>query len=111
MTLCMDIVYVNGLQFLATRSKNLKYRTAQYVPSRSSKDYIEVIREVIAIYQKGIFTLTQLYCDNEFRLLMSQMMEQEPDNNINYPSPNERAPDIERSIRFIKERVRAAYHE
>jgi hypothetical protein len=94
---------------LATISKNLKYRTAEYVPSRSSKDYIEVIREVIAIYQKGVFKVTQLYCDNEFRPLMSQMME--PDNNINYSSTNERAPDIEWSIRFIKERVRAAYHE
>ena len=109
-TLCVDIVYVNGLQFLTTISKNLKYRTAQYIPSRSSKDYIKVIREVIAVYQKGGFRVTQLYCDNEFCPLMSQMMELEPDININYSSPNEHVPDIERSICVIKERVRATYH-
>jgi copper oxidase (laccase) domain-containing protein len=42
--------------------------------------------------------------------LMSQMMEYEPDININYSSPNEHVPVIERSIRVIKERVRATYH-
>ena len=30
--LCVDIMYVNGLTFLTTISKNLKYRTAQYIP-------------------------------------------------------------------------------
>jgi hypothetical protein len=54
--------------------------------------------------------VTQLYCDNEFCPLMSQMMEHEPDININYSSPNEHVPDIERSIQVLKERVRATYH-
>jgi hypothetical protein len=54
-TLCVDIMHVNGLQFVTTISKNLKYRTAQFILSRSSSEYTKVIKEVIAMYRKAGF--------------------------------------------------------
>jgi hypothetical protein len=42
--------------------------------------------------------------------LMTQLADQEPNIQLNYSSPNEHVPDIERSIRVIKERIRSTYH-
>jgi hypothetical protein len=38
--LCVDIMNVNGLNFLTTISKHLKYRTAQYVASKTPTEYL-----------------------------------------------------------------------
>jgi hypothetical protein len=108
-TLC-DIMHVNGLQFVTTISKNLKYRTAQFIPSRSSSEYTKVIKIVIAMYRKAGFQVTYIYCVNEFKHLMTQLADQEPNIHLNYSNPNEHVPDIERSIRVIKERIRSTYH-
>jgi hypothetical protein len=109
-TLCVDIMHVNGLQFVTTISKNLKYRTAQFISSRSSSEYTKVIKQVIAMYRKAGFQVIHIYCDNEFKPLMTQMADQEPSIQLNYSNPNEHVPDIERSIRVIKERIRSTYH-
>ena len=41
---------------------------------------------------------------------MTHLVDQEPGIQINYSNPNEHVPEIERSIRVIKERIRATYH-
>jgi hypothetical protein len=41
---------------------------------------------------------------------MHLLADQEPEIKFNYSSPNENVPDIEWSIRVIKERIRATYH-
>ena len=38
--LCIDIMNVIGLNFLTTISKHLKYRTAQYVASKTPAEYL-----------------------------------------------------------------------
>ena len=109
-TLCIDIMNVNGLQFVTTISKNLRYRTAQFISSRSPREYAKVIKEVIAMYRKAGFQVTHIYCDNEFKPLMTHLADKESTIQINYSNPNEHVPDIERSIRVIKERIRSTYH-
>jgi hypothetical protein len=103
-------MHVNGLQFVTTISKNLKYRTAQFISSRSSSEYTKFIKEVIAMYRKAGFQVTHMYCDNEFKPLMTQLADQEPNIQLNYSSLNEHVPDIERRIHVIKERIRSTYH-
>jgi hypothetical protein len=108
--LCIDIMYVNGMQFLTTISKNIHYRTAQYVASKLPSEYANALKEVINIYKQGGFKVTHIFCDNEFRPLMHLLADQEPEIKFNYSSPNEHVPDVERSIQVIKERIRATYH-
>jgi hypothetical protein len=36
-TLCTDGIKINGLQFLSKVSRNIIYRTAEWVPSQASK--------------------------------------------------------------------------
>ena len=53
--LCIDGIKVNGLIFLTTISKNLYYRTAQYIESKSINYYKQAIKEIIMIYNKAGF--------------------------------------------------------
>jgi len=108
--LCIDVMNVNGLVFLTTISKFIKYRTAQFLSSKQPTELLKALGEVIALYKKGGFQVTYLYCDNEFRPLLTLFEQQHSAIHINFANPNEHVPDIERSIRVIKERIRSTYH-
>ena len=56
-TLCMDDMKVNGLWFLTSISRNIYYRTAQYVMKKEATEYLEAIEEIIAIYNRAGFCL------------------------------------------------------
>jgi hypothetical protein len=108
--LCVDIMNVNGLNFLTTIIRHLKYRTAQYVASKTPTEYLRSLQEVLSIYHKGGFKVTEIYSDNEFRPLQNLMINHYPDFKFNFANPNEHVPEVERSIRVIKERIWATYH-
>ena len=65
-TLCMDGIKVNGLWFLTTISRNIYYRTAQFVIKKEATEYLEAIKEIIAIYNQAGFRMVKILADNEF---------------------------------------------
>ena len=54
-TLCMDSMKVNGIVFLTAVSKNLQYRTAQFVKHQTAEVYREALKELFRIYNTGGF--------------------------------------------------------
>jgi hypothetical protein len=59
-TLCIDGMKVNGLSFLTTVSRNLQYRTAQYVKHQTVEVYCELLRQVIGGITLVVFKSQQL---------------------------------------------------
>ena len=108
-TLCIDGMYVNGLTFLSTISRNLYYRTAQYIENRTADEHKEALRSVLRVYNNGGFHVRYVHCNNEFRSIMDKISE-ELGVRPNYANPQEHVPEAERNNRVIKERVRATYH-
>jgi hypothetical protein len=108
--LCVDLMNVNGLHFVTTISKNLQYRTAQYIKDKTPTEYTKALIEVIQVYSKGGFRVTHIFCDNEFKPLMTYFAHYNQDVHFNYTSSNEHVPEIERSICVIKEQIRATFH-
>ena len=108
-TLCMDTIKINGLYFLTTISKNLHYRTAQWVKDQTMKTYLETIEKVIQLYKSADFKVIQIRCDNEFKPL-KETLKEKYGIEVNLANPNEHVPEAERNNRVIKERVRATYH-
>ena len=45
-TLCIDVMFVNGIKFLLTVSRHIDFVTAQYVPSKRYSGYIKPIEMV-----------------------------------------------------------------
>ncbi|KAI2506113.1 Reverse transcriptase (RNA-dependent DNA polymerase) [Fragilaria crotonensis] len=108
-TLCMDAMKVNGLSFLTTVSRNIQYRTAQYVKHQTAEIYREVLGQVFRVYNAGGFQVTTIRCDNEFRPLIEPLAD-EFEVVMNFANAQEHVPEAERNNRVIKERVRATYH-
>jgi hypothetical protein len=107
--LCIDGIKVNGMLFLTTVSKNLFYRTAQYVESKSISRFKEALKEIIMIYNKAGFKIKEIRSDNEFRPLQ-ESLSNDFGIGMNFANPQEHVPEAERNNRVIKERVRATYH-
>ena len=106
--LCADIMFIQGLAFLTTISKRITYRTIEFIPHRSATALNTAFDTVFRIYNKAGFVISNLFVDPEFKFLEDTMTD--IDINMNYCSAQEHVPEIERSIRVIKERFRSMYH-
>jgi ribosome-interacting GTPase 1 len=91
---------------LTTISKNLFYRTAQYIENKSIEYYKQALKE---IYNKAGFRIIKIQGDNELQLLKDTMFD-EFEINMNFAKPQEYVLDAERINPVIKERVRATFH-
>ena len=108
-TLCVDIMFVQGLAFLVTISIDLKFRTVEYLPSRTSRDIYAALDNVFRKYNKGGFEIRIVRTDPEFTSIEEEVMDK---NNIrlNPAAAEAHVHEIERSNRTTKERVRVQYH-
>jgi hypothetical protein len=68
---------VNGMNFLMMISKNIQHRTASFVSSIGTDEYMKAL-QVLNIYKKGGFQVTQIYCNNKFHLVMREIEQIEP---------------------------------
>ena len=64
-TLCIDTMHINGLAFLATISRRIMYRTAEYLTNQKAKSYQHVLDTVSRINNQAGFKITTIHCDNE----------------------------------------------
>jgi hypothetical protein len=111
LTLSMDGLTVNSLKVLSTISHDLYYMTAQYVAKPVASIYKECMNELLALYKRGGFTISEIHCDNEFRKVMDPLSaRQDPPITMNYAAAQEHVPRAEQRNRVIQERVKAAYH-
>ena len=105
-TLCVDIVYVQGLPFLATISVDIHFRTIQYMTNTKDDTIMEALDNVFRVYNKGNFKIKEIRADPEFIKISDDVLD---DMDIHFnPTPAQaHEPFIERSNRALKERVRA----
>jgi hypothetical protein len=85
--LCIDTLFINSLPFLATVSKNMKYRTCYYVKSIQMSDYRSAIDQVIKIYSDAGFTIKCIHTDNEYEPLIVHFKNHPPHINYNLALP------------------------
>ena len=106
--LCADIMYIQNMPFLTTISKNIAYRTIQWIPDKTTETLMSAFDNVFRIYNKANFVIHKMHCDPEFRHLKDVMAD--VDIELQLCAAQEHVPEIERSIRVIKERFRSMYH-
>ena len=107
--LCLDIMFVNELPYMTTISRDLYYRTALSLPTRTERDLYKSLDEVLRMYNAGGFAITKIYCDGEFKSIMDPVKD-DLDVDMEYSAPQAHVPEAERNNRTIKERVRATFH-
>ena len=62
----MDVIFVNGLPFLTTLSRDIRFGMAEQFPSRTAKQLANSLMKVVKLYAKGGFVVRNLLMDGEF---------------------------------------------
>ena len=97
-------MWVNGLPFLTTISRNIMFRTAEYMKSTKAKDLKVEIRNNKRLYKLRGFTVTEMYMDGKFKCMQGILTDM--GIKLNVCSREEHIPGAERNIQTIKDRVR-----
>jgi len=103
-TLAADILFVGGIAFLITTSRNIQFTTVEKLPNREAHTLALGLVKVVNLYKRRGFNMGTCLMDNEFEVLRGPLLEQ--NIALNTCAPGEHVPEIERKIRTVKERVR-----
>jgi hypothetical protein len=106
-TLAVDFFYVNGIAFLHSISHNYKFRTVESTRNRSKKTMLDGINKIRQLYMSRGIKIVEIRADGEFQCLEEDLQP----CIINIAAPGEHVPEVERSIRTIKECSRTLQHD
>jgi hypothetical protein len=101
-TLCIDHFAVNGIWFFHTISKGIKFRTAEPVASTSHRLTLMCLTAVARVYHTNNFRLIQINADMAFEGIREDLR---PVGLVTAPA-GKKVPEVERSVRVVKERLR-----
>ena len=105
-TLCVDFFYVQRLPFIHAISRKVGYRQAVAVPDRTKATMMSFVNKSVLEYTSRGFEVIDAHADKEFKCLHGSL------GNISLEicGPDEHVPEVERSIRTMKETMRATAH-
>ena len=105
-TLATDFFFVQGLPFLHTISRKIKFRTVTAVKSRTKAVMLQETRTAIDLYQGRGFNVVDVHADMDFECIKHDIRPM----LMNLNAHDDHVGEVERSIRTIKERVCADVH-
>jgi len=102
-TLCIDLLSVNGNYFLHTIARNIRFRTTSPIPNRAKKQLIRRIDPVFQQYHSRGFEIDEVLADNEFQCIEADILP----TRLNLVSRNEHVGEVENSNKYLKQTVRS----
>jgi hypothetical protein len=107
--LTLDVFFVNKIPFLLSLSRKIRFTAVNYLADRTIPDLFKAFKEIYQHYLHRGFRITTVH-DGEFSPLKTLIESLPGGPRLNLASSNEHVPEIERRIRVVKERSRAARH-
>ena len=62
-TLTADVMFVNGIPFLATLSRKIRLFTVKLIPSRTAAQLSSHLMKVVRLYARGSFSIRNILMD------------------------------------------------
>ena len=106
-TLAIDIMFVNKMPFFVTVSRNIKFRTVEFMEGRRVEHAAKAFRSAARLYPKRGFKVKTVLSDNEFEAIRDDITKTGAD--LHCAGVGKHTPEIERQIRTIKDRCRCVY--
>lgn len=106
--ICFDVMFVNGVSFLVSISRAIKFCTAEALANRRGATLLVGLKRIKSTYSRRGFLVNRAAADNEFAVLENGLAE--VGVVLNVVARDEHVPEIERHIRTLKERCRAIYN-
>jgi hypothetical protein len=66
LTLCIDIMFVNGMPMLTSIDRSIRFRAVIALDNRSASAIFDGINSIYRIYKKSGFGIKWIHCDQEF---------------------------------------------
>jgi hypothetical protein len=104
-TITADVIIVDGLRFMITSSRGVKFTTSEYIPTQSKANLTNSLKKLFEIYTHGGFTIQTALMDREFECLQDDLR----GVTLNTTVASEHVQAIERQIHVVKERARAIW--
>ena len=105
-TLCFDFFYVQRLPFIHAISRKVGYQQAVAVSDRTKETMLSFVNKSILEYTTRGFEVVDVHADREFECLRESL----GNVSLEICGPDEHVPEVERSIRTMKETMRATAH-
>ena len=102
MTLAADVFFVDGIAFLLTVLRNIKFITAEHVATCTAKSLSKHLDRVIRVYTQAGFSVRTILMDGEFEKVKNKLALVV----CNTTAAKEHVSEAECSIRTIKECTR-----
>ena len=119
LTICVDFFYVQRNLFLHFIARKIGYRTSTAVPNRSKSTIMKAVRREINRYTNRGFTVINLFADQEFECIrddLASLHNRHDMHHLDGPiglevcTTNDHVKEVERSIRTVKDTIRATIH-
>ena len=90
-TLVADVMFVNGIAFLVSASRNITLITIEHAPTRTASHLGSILNRIIRVYNKAGLTVQILLMDNEFDKIRDHV----PTVDLNTPAASKHIGEIE----------------
>jgi hypothetical protein len=101
-TLAADVFFINGMAFLLTISKRIKFVMTEHVPVRTALSLSKHLKCVLEVYGRAGFRVRTILMDGEFEKIKPLM----PTVECNMTAAKEHVCEAEQMIQTVKERTR-----
>ena len=98
-TLVGDVMFVDGLPFMSTRSREIRFGTVELLPSCTAPQLGSSLMKIVKLYAMRGFVVRCVLMDMEFESVKEHAMV--PNNTT---AAREHVGEIERYVRVVKER-------
>ncbi len=98
-TLVADVMFVSGVPFLVSASRNINLITIEHTPHCTAAKLGYLLECIVRTYARAGFTIQTILMDNEFEKVKDNI----PMVNLNTPAVGEHIGEIEHRIWIIKE--------
>ena len=103
-------MYVNGMPFLTTISKDSNYCTAMWVADHIASTITSLVESILNLYQCVSFQVMEVCADHEFKPVLQVLQDDGWSFMTNLANALEHVPEAEHNNHIIKEHIHAIYH-
>ena len=86
----------------------IRFRSVVPIDTKTQSDYYKALDVIFRQYNKGGFVIKTIYCNGEYRAMMNKVSD-DVDIVMNYTNASNHVPEVERTNRTIKERIRTTF--
>ena len=101
--LYIDIMYFNGMPFLTTISKNIKYHTTMWVEDLTAPTIASLFESVLKLYQWASFQVMEVCTNHEFKPVLQVLQDDGWSSMTNLANAQEHVPEAECKNCILKE--------